>query len=174
MNENIDEISDSQRFIFKAELTEDYLDDGHINVNDMKEAEQLANSRHSLSDNAFTMEDSYPINNEAGEEIKEAILNDNYHEKGFIDAEDMLEAEREAFMQGTQEEMEIVRPYDDHLTNGGELIQDSLDIDNYLNNETFLQSELEDSVDNAESDGHGIDDSALIANDSPYIEDLFL
>ena len=47
-------------------------------------------------------------------------------------------------------------------------------IKQHLNNETFLQSELEDSVDNAESDGHGIDDSALIANDSPYIEDLFL
>ena len=69
---------------------------------------------------------------------------------------------------------QIVRPYDNLLTIGEELAQYSLDIHSYLNNETILQSDLNDAVDYAEFYGHEIDSSALIANDSLYIDDLFL
>ena len=114
-SEDINDISQAEQFIYDAELTNTYLEEGTLHVNDLAEAEQIADNYSSLSEGAFSYEGTYEINTEAGEIIKEALLEESYSENGYIDAEDMIQAEHQAVTQGIQEESTIQNTYDDDL-----------------------------------------------------------
>ena len=135
--ESTEEFSNAQEFVYEAELRNSYLEDGNLNINDMQEAEAKATSLGSLSDNAFVYEDSYDINTEAGELIKDAELFDSYSEKGYIDAGDMINAEREAVEHGIQEESNILMTGENDLSSGEEFIKDSLLTETYLEEGCF-------------------------------------
>ncbi len=155
--EDISEFSQAEQFIYDAELTNTFLEEGDLNVNDLDEAEQIANNYSSLSDNAFTAEDSYNINTDAGEIIKESILEESYLENGYIDVEDMIQAERQAVMQGIQEDSVIQDTYDGDLTDGGEFIQEALLQDIYLEEGSFEEDLVNESTEIA-YDSDDIDD----------------
>ena len=155
--EDINEFSQAEQFIYDAELTNTFLEEGDLNVNDLAEAEQIANNYSSLSDNAFTTEDSYNINTDAGEIIKEAILEESYLENGYIDVEDMIQAERQAVMQGIQEDSVIQDTHDGDLTDGGEFIQEALLQDIYLEDGSFEEDLVNESTEIA-YDSDDIDD----------------
>ncbi len=159
-SEDINDISQAEQFIYDAELTNTYIEEGTLHVNDLAEAEQIADNYSSLSEGAFSYEGTYEINTEAGEIIKEALLEESYSENGYIDAEDMIQAEHQAVMQGIQEESTIQDTYNDDLSEGGEFIQDSLLQEMYLENGTFN----EDDVNEATSFAYDSDD---------IIDDLF-
>ena len=158
-SEDINDISQAEQFIYDAELTNTYIEEGTLHVNDLAEAEQIADNYSSLSEGAFSYEGTYEINTEAGEIIKEALLEESYSENGYIDAEDMIQAEHQAVMQGIQEESTIQDTYDDDLSEGGEFIQDSLLQEIYLENGTFNEDD--------------VNESTSIAYDSDDIDDLF-
>ena len=158
-SEDINDISQAEQFIYDAELTNTYLEEGTLHVNDLAEAEQIADNYSSLSEGAFSYEGTYEINTEAGEIIKEALLEESYSENGYIDAEDIIQAEHQAVMQGIQEESTIQDTYDDDLSDGGEFIQDSLLQEIYLENGTFNEDD--------------VNESTSIAYDSDDIDDLF-
>ena len=155
--EDNSEFSQAEQFIFDAEITNTYLDEGDLNVHDLAEAEQIADNYSSLSEGAFTAEDSFNINTEAGEIIKEAILEDAYLENGYIDVEDMIHAEHQAVMQGIQEDAVIQDTYDGDLTDGGEFIQEALLQDIYLENGSFEEDLVNESTEMA-YDSDDIDD----------------
>ena len=155
--EDISEFSQAEQFIYDAELTNTFLEEGDLNVNDLAEAEQIANNYSSLSDNAFTAEDSYNINTDAGEIIKEAILEETYLENGYIDVEDMIQAERQAVMQGIQEDSVLQDTHDGDLTDGGEFIQEALLKDIYLEDGSFEEDLVNESTEIA-YDSDDIDD----------------
>lgn len=159
-SEDINDISQAEQFIYDAELTNTYIEEGTLHVNDLAEAEQIADNYSSLSEGAFSYEGTYEINTEAGEIIKEALLEESYSENGYIDAEDMIQAEHQAVMQGIQEESTIQDTYNDDLSEGGEFIQDSLLQEMYIENGTFN----EDDVNEATSFAYDSDD---------IIDDLF-
>lgn len=159
-SEDINDISQAEQFIYDAELTNTYIEEGTLHVNDLAEAEQIADNYSSLSEGAFSYEGTYEINTEAGEIIKEALLEESYSENGYIDAEDMIQAEHQAVMQGIQEESTIQDTYNDDFSEGGEFIQDSLLQEMYLENGTFN----EDDVNEATSFAYDSDD---------IIDDLF-
>ena len=159
-SEDINDISQAEQFIYDAELTNTYIEEGTLHVNDLVEAEQIADNYSSLSEGAFSYEGTYEINTEAGEIIKEALLEESYSENGYIDAEDMIQAEHQAVMQGIQEESTIQDTYNDDFSEGGEFIQDSLLQEMYLENGTFN----EDDVNEATSFAYDSDD---------IIDDLF-
>ena len=159
-SEDINDISQAEQFIYDAELTNTYIEEGTLHVNDLAEAEQIADNYSSLSEGAFSYEGTYEINTEAGEIIKEALLEESYSENGYIDAEDMIQAEHQAVMQGIQEESTIQDTYNDDLSEGGEFIQESLLQEMYLENGTFN----EDDVNEATSFAYDSDD---------IIDDLF-
>ena len=156
--EDISEFSQAEQFIYDAELTNTFIEEGDLNVNDLAEAEQIADAYSSLSEGAFTAEDFYNINTDAGEIIKEAILEETYLENGYIDVEDMIQAERQAVMQGIQENSVIQDTHDGDLTDGGEFIQEALLQDIYLEDGSF-EEDL-------------VNESTGIAYDSDDIDDL--
>jgi len=135
--ESTEEFSNAQEFVYEAELRNSYLEDGNLSINDMQEAEAKATSLGSLSDNAFLHEDSYDINTDAGGLIKDAELFNSYSEKGYIDAEDMINAEREAVEHGIQEESNVLMTGDNDLSSGEEFIKDSLLTETYLEEGCF-------------------------------------
>ena len=151
------EFSQAEQFIYDAELKNTYLEDGNLNVNDLAEAEQIADNYNSLSESAFTVEGSYNINTEAGEIIKDAMLGESYLENSYVDAEDMIEAERQAVMQGIQEDSVIQDTHDGDLTDGGEFIQEALLEEIYLENGSFEEDLVNESTEIA-YDSDGIDD----------------
>ncbi len=154
--EDNSEFSQAEQFIFDAEITNTYLE-GDLNVNDLAEAEQIAGNYSSLSEGAFTAEDSFNINTEAGEIIKEAILEEAYLDNGYIDIEDMIQAEHQAVIQGIQEDAVIQGTYDDDLTDGGEFIQEALLQDIYLEHGSFEEDLVNESTEIA-YDSDDIDD----------------
>ena len=156
--EDINDISQSEQFVYDAELTNTYLEEGTLQVNDLAEAEQIADNYSSLSEGAFSYEGTYEINTEAGEIIKDALLAESYSENGYIDAEDMIQAEHQAVIQGIQEESTIQDTYNDDLSEGGEFIQDSLLQEIYLENGTFNEDDVNESTSIAFDSDDIIDD----------------
>ena len=156
-SEDINDISQAEQFIYDAELTNTYIEEGTLHVNDLAEAEQIADNYSSLSEGAFSYEGTYEINTEAGEIIKEALLEESYSENGYIDAEDMIQAEHQAVIQGIQEDAVIQDTYDGDLTDGGEFIQEALLQDVYLETGGFEEDLVNETTEMA-YDSDDIDD----------------
>ena len=151
-------MSTGEQFVYEAEITNSYLEDGDLSLNDMQEAEQIAEIKGHLSDAAFKMEDTFDVDTHAGEIIEGSLLHEAYFENGYIDTGDMIEAEHQASMQEPWEQPIIQSTYDEGLSESGEFIQDSLLEQSYLDNGTFINEDVDDATHEAYENQEVIED----------------
>ena len=129
--------SPAEEFIYKAELTNSYLDKGYIDINDQFNAEQKAVLNGFQSDLAFGDWSMQDIDTRAGQYIRDASLLESYNEKGYIDYFDGWEANNQAYFQGPLEDYKFYPDLDYGLNPGGEFIRDAQILDTYMENGTW-------------------------------------
>ena len=157
-NEIDNDMSSGEQFVFDAEITNSYIEDGNLSISDIQEAEQIASNIGQHSDAAFSSEGTFDIDTHSGEIIQDSSLHEAYFETGFIDREDMIEAEHEANMQEDWEEPTVQNTYDDDLTDTGEFIQDANLEESYLEDGTFNSEDVSDATHEAYENQEIIDD----------------
>ena len=129
--------SQAEEFIYKAELTNSYLDKGYIDINDQFNAEQKAMLNGFQSDMAFNDWSMQEIDTQAGQYIRDASLLDSYNEKGYLDFTDSWEANNQAALQGPLEDYKFYPDFDYGLSPGGEFIRDAQILDTFMENGTW-------------------------------------
>ena len=149
--------SRAENFVYKAELTNAYLNNGTLDIVDQFEAENNAILNSFQSENAFSFDTGLDIDTVAGNRIKESLLYDAYSNKGYIDITDMFNAETEAYLQGPLEDYKFQALATNPMSCGGEFINDSLLTDSYLQTGTFDFGDIVDSQLTANLESFSID-----------------
>ena len=151
------QFSDSEQFVYKAELTNAYLEKGTLNYTDFYQAENKAILNGWRSDLAFSTNNGLDIEGEAGSRIRQALLQDAYFDKGYIDWSDMYQSENQAYLQGPLQEYHFSAIGSDSMSCGQEFIKDSLLTESYLDNGTFSYSDVMNAELTAYTDSFSID-----------------
>ncbi len=154
--ENTNQISPAENFVYKAELTNAYLEKGTLNYSDFYEAENKAMFNSLRSEMAFSMDTGLDIEGEAASRIKQSLLYDAYFDKGYIDSSDMYQAENQAYLQGPLQEYHFDLS-GNSTSCGEEFIKDSLLTESYLDNGSFSYTEVYDAEMTAFTESWNID-----------------
>jgi len=149
--------SPAEQFVYKAELTNSYLENGTLNYSDFYQAENKALLSGWRSDAAFSLNNGLDIEGEAGSRIKQALLQDAYFDKGYVDWSDMYQAENQAYLQGPIQEYHFSTFNSNSLSCGEEFIKDSLLTESYLDNGVFSYNDVLDAELTAFTDSYSID-----------------
>ena len=155
--EPLSQFSDSEQFVYKAELTNAYLEKGTLNYTDFYQAENKAILNGWRSDLAFSTNNGLDIEGEAGSRIRQALLQDAYFDKGYIDWSDMYQAENQAYLQGPLQEYHFSAIGSDSMSCGQEFIKDSLLTESYLDNGTFSYGDVINAELTAYTDSYTFD-----------------
>ena len=151
------QFSPAEHFVYKAELTNAYLEKGTLNFSDFYEAENKAMFNSLSSEMAFSMDTGLDIEGEAASRIKQSLLYDAYFDKGYIDSSDMYQADYEAYIQGPLQEYHFDLPGINSTSCGEEFIKDSLLTESYLENGSFSYTEVYDAEMTAFTESWNID-----------------
>ena len=155
--EPVNQFSPAEQFVYKAELTNSYLENGTLNYTDFYQAESKAMLNGWRSDLAFSTNNYLDIEGEAGTRIKQALLYDSYTEKGYVDWSDMYQAENQAYLKGPLQEYHFSTFETDSMSCGQEFIKDSLLTESYLDNGTFSYSDVSNAELASYTDSFSID-----------------
>ena len=151
------QFSNAEQFVYKAELTNAYLEKGTLNYTDFYQAENEAILNGWRSDLAFSTNNGLDIEGEAGNRIRQALLQDAYFDKGYIDWSDMYQAENQAYLQGPLQEYHFSAIGSDSMSCGQEFIKDSLLTESYLDNGTFSYGDVINAELTAYTDSYTFD-----------------
>ena len=149
--------SSAEQFVYKAELTNSYLENGTLNYSDFYQAESKAMLNGWRSEAAFSTNNGLDIEGEASNRIKQALLQDAYFEKGYVDWSDMYQSENQAYLQGPLQEYQFSTFQSNSLSCGEEFIKDSLLTESYLDNGSFSYGDVLDAELTAYTDSFSID-----------------
>ena len=155
--EPVNQFSPAQQFVYKAELTNSYLENGTLNYTDFYQAESKAMLNGWRSDLAFSSNNGLEIEGEAGNRIKQALLQDAYSDKGYVDWSDMYQADSQAYLQGPLQDYHFSTFDSNSLSCGEEFIKDSLLTESYLDNGAFSYSDVLEAELTAYTDSFSID-----------------
>ena len=133
----VENLTAGENFVYNSELTNTYLSKGSISFSDQWEAETQSALNGWKSDLAFEGDLGLGDQTQAGGYIKNAILHEEYLDKGYIDYSDVFEADSQAFLQGPLEEYNFSYNSGIELTPGGEFIKNAHLTDSYLADGTF-------------------------------------
>lgn len=148
--------SAGEAFTYKAELTNAYLEKGHITYTDQWNAERQASLHGFQSDAAFDGMHE-PPSNEAERYIQEASLLKSYNENGHLQMMDGWEASYKAQLQAPLEQYKFEGAIHMELTPGGEFIRDANIIDSYNEGGTWDYSDIYSAEMHGLAEGPGID-----------------
>ena len=151
------QFSNGEQFVYKAELTNAYLEKGTLNYTDFYQAENKAILNGWRSDFAFSTDNGLDIEGEAGNRIRQALLKDAYFDKGYIDWSDMYQADKQAYLQGPLQEYHFSTFESDSMSCGQEFIKDSLLTESYLDNGTFSYGDVINAELTAYTDSYTFD-----------------
>lgn len=151
------QFSPTQHFIYKAELTNAFLEKGTIDIVDQFEAENKAILNDFQSENAFEVDNGFNIDTEAGHRIKNSLLYESYFDKGYVDPMDMYSAEQEAYLQGPVQDLAFESIGYESTSCGESFIKDSLLTESYLENGMFSVGDVIDADLTAFSESMSID-----------------
>ena len=149
--------SSAEQFVYKAELTNSYLENGTLNYSDFYQAESKAMLNSWRSEAAFSTNNGLDIEGEAGNRIKQALLQDAYFDKGYVDPMDMYSAEQEAYLQGPVQDLAFESIGYESTSCGESFIKDSLLTESYLENGMFSVGDVIDADLTAFSESMSID-----------------
>ena len=155
--EPTNQFSPAEQFVYKAELTNAYLEKGTLYFSDFYEAESKAMFNSLSSEMAFSTDTGLDIEGEAANRIKQSLLYDAYFDKGYIDSSDMYQADYEAYMQGPLQEYHFDLSGSSSMSCGEEFIKDSLLTESYLENGSFSFTEVYDAEMTAFNESWNID-----------------
>ena len=153
----LNDFSRSENFVYKAELTNAYLNNGTLDIVDQFGAKNTAILNSFQSENAYSFDTGLDIDTVAGNRIKESLLYDAYSSKGYIDVTDMFYAETESYLQGPLEDYKFQALNTNPMSCGEEFIKDSLLTDSYLQNGAFDYGDIIDSQITANLESFSID-----------------